>query len=179
MSTGWLFLKHADINLKNLEFGGKGYGLNLMLELRSSPSFRQQVDKALEGRFQRFATDAHNAIASAVERLRTARGAHAQRVVVLADGLEKLTPLRDEDRGSMEASVETLFLTHAGWLKLPCHVVYTFPLWLRYRSANLGASYHGEPMVLPMVKVVGKDGTAGSSVWNACQDSRPVGSTSR
>ena len=71
-----------------------------------------------------------------------------------------MTRLRDEDRGSRGASVATMFLTHAGWLKLPCHVVYTFPLWLRYRSANLGASYHGEPMVLPMVKVVGKDGTA-------------------
>lgn len=152
------FLKNAGVSLKNLEVGAKGYGMNLMLELRSSPSFRQQVEKALEGRFQRFADEAHAAIEQAVERLGKARGAHAQRVVVLADGLEKLTPLRDEDRDRMEASVESLFLMHASWLRIPCHVVYTVPLWLRYRTADLGASYHGEPIVLPMVKVIGRDG---------------------
>jgi len=152
------FLKHAQVNWKNLEFGAKGYGLNMMLELRSSPSFRKQMEEALEGRFQRFADEAHQAMEQAVVRLANARGSHAKRVVVLADGLEKLTPLRDEDRDKMEASVETLFLTHASWLRLPCHVVYTFPLWLRYRTADLGASYHGEPIVLPMVKVVDRSG---------------------
>ncbi|MEZ4312102.1 MAG: hypothetical protein R3F14_29090 [Polyangiaceae bacterium] len=153
------FFKNADLDLKKLEFGTSGSGANLMLEIRSSPSFRQKVEAALQGRFQRFASDAHAAMEDAVSRLQKARGAHAQRVVVIADGLEKLNPLRDEDREKMEASVEAVFLTHAGWLRLPCHGVYTFPLWLRYRRADLGANYHGEPMVLPMVKVTKPDGS--------------------
>jgi hypothetical protein len=96
----------------------------------------------------------------AVLRLRKAQGAFAERVVVIADGLEKLTPLRDEDRETLESSVETLFVSHAHLVRLPCHVIYTFPLWLRYRRADLGASYDGEPLVLPMVKVAERGGAA-------------------
>jgi hypothetical protein len=58
----------------------------------------------------------------------------------------------------MEASVEALFLAHRDLLHLPCHVIYTFPLWLRFRNAHLGASYGGEPLVLPMIKVLSPDG---------------------
>ena len=77
----------------------------------------------------------------------------AERVVVIADGLEKLTPLREEDRTATESSVETVFLTHRDLLHLPCHAIYTFPLWLRFRNAQLGSSYGREPLVLPMVKI--------------------------
>ena len=31
----------------------------------------------------------------------------------------------------MEASVESLFVQHSRLLRLPCHVIYTFPIWLR------------------------------------------------
>lgn len=41
----------------------------------------------------------------------------------------------------MEASVQTLFVEHASWLRLPCHAIYTFPLWLRFRTAELDACY--------------------------------------
>src|SRR5262249_53692344 len=58
----------------------------------------------------------------------------------------------------MEASVETLFVQHAGLLALPCHVIFTFPLWLRFRAAELGALYDGQPAVLPMVKIASQDG---------------------
>jgi hypothetical protein len=53
----------------------------------------------------------------------------------------------------MEESVEMVFVSHADRLRLPCHVVYTFPLSLRYRRADIGAGYDAEPLVLPMVKV--------------------------
>src|SRR6202000_3173062 len=93
----------------------------------------------------------------AVVRMKSAL--HVHRLVVIADGLEKFTPLREEDRGTMEASVQTVFVQHAGVLRLPCHVIYTFPLWLRFRAAELGALYDGMPNVLPMVKIQGKDGS--------------------
>jgi hypothetical protein len=59
----------------------------------------------------------------------------------------------------MEASVEGVFVQHAQWLHLPCHVVYTFPLWLRFRVAELGGLFDGSPAVLPMVKICDPDGT--------------------
>lgn len=40
------FLQNAGVSLKNLDFGAKGYGLSFMLELRSSPSFRREVEKS-------------------------------------------------------------------------------------------------------------------------------------
>jgi len=110
-------------------------------------------------RFQQFASEARTAMQQAILRLRQAPTTHAQRVVVLADGLEKFTPIREEDRGVMEASVEGVFVQHSRWLHLPCHAVYTFPLWLRFRVAELGGLYDGSPAVLPMVKIAEPDGT--------------------
>jgi hypothetical protein len=151
------YLSSADAQLK--EIGFEAYGASLMLEIKNNPSFSKRVEVALSGRFQQFAIEAMDEMAKAVERLRKAKDVAAERVVVIADGLEKLTALREEDRTAMEASVESLFVTHRELLHLPCHAIYTFPLWLRFRNAHLGASYGGEPLVLPMVKVRAPDGT--------------------
>jgi hypothetical protein len=129
-----------------------------MLELKNNPSFHARAEAALRGRFQQFASEAQTVMAQAVVRLRQARGSYAQRVVVIADSLEKITHLRDEDREAVETSMETLFVSHARLLRLPCHVVYTFPLWLRYHRADLGANYDCEPLVLPMVKIAEPNG---------------------
>lgn len=150
------FVTQTDVELKQLDF--ESYGATLMLELKNNPDFRRRAEAALTGRFQLFADQAQRTMQDAVIRLRKARGAYAQRIVVIADGLEKLTPLRDEDREPMESCVETVFLSHAQFLRLPCHAIYTFPLWLRYRRADLGTSFDGEPLVLPMVKVIDRGG---------------------
>jgi hypothetical protein len=128
-----------------------------MLELKNNPTFRHRAEQQLKVRFQQFAREAENAMVQAVVRLKAKL--HAHRVVVIADGLEKFTPLREEDRGAMEASVESVFVQHAGLLALPCHVIYTFPLWLRFRAAELGALYEGQPAVLPMVKIADASGS--------------------
>lgn len=151
------YLSQTDVQLR--ETGFDAYGASLMLEIKNNPSFRRRAEAALAGRFQHFASEAHQEIAQAIMRFRKAKGTFAERVVVIADGLEKLTPMREEDRSAMESSVEALFLAHRDLLHLPCHVIYTFPLWLRFRNAHLGASYGGEPLVLPMVKVLSPDGS--------------------
>jgi hypothetical protein len=153
----WDFLAHTDVELQKIGFSA--YGASLMLELKNNPTFHQKAEAALRVRFQQFASEARNAMQQAVLRLREAPATQAQRVVVLADGLEKFTPLREEDRGLMEASVEGVFVQHARLLHLPCHVVYTFPLWLRFRVAELGGLYDGSPAILPMVKIADPDGT--------------------
>lgn len=159
VETGYLqrffdFLCQTDLELSKVGFSA--YGATLMLELKNNPTFRARAEQQLKMRFQQFAREAQNHMVQAVVRLKAAT--HAQRVVVIADGLEKFTPLREEDRASMEASVETVFVQHADLLALPCHVIYTFPLWLRFRAAELGALYDGQPQVLPMVKIAEKAG---------------------
>lgn len=131
-------------------------GVTLLFEFRDNPSFRQRVEEVMQNRFQQFAREAEQVMSEAVVRIRAATG--RERVVVLVDSLEKLTALRDEDRGGIEASVEKLFFVHANLLRLPCHVVYTFPFWLSFRRAALGTSYSFDPVLLPMVKVAEIDG---------------------
>jgi hypothetical protein len=152
------YVSRTDVELGKAGFSA--YGASLMLEIKNNPSFRQRTEAALQGRFQQFAAEAKDAMSEAVVRLRKAKGVAAERVVVIADGLEKLTPLREEDRGTMEAAVETLFLAHRDLMHLPCHAIYTFPLWLRFKNAQLGSAYGGEPVVLPMVKVREPGGAA-------------------
>jgi hypothetical protein len=148
------FVARHDVDIKSLGFDA--YGAKLMLEIKDNPNFRQRVEAAAKLRFQAFAEEATDMMSEAIIRLRAVT--HAQRVVVIADGLEKLTYVGDDDRESVESAVETVFVTHASWLKLPLHVVYTFPFWLRFRAPTLGALYNGEPRVLPMVKIADPSG---------------------
>lgn len=145
------FMVQTDVKLK--DFGVDLHGAKLMLELRNTPGFRQRAQAALEGRFQQFAEEAKASMSESIVRLRQARGAYAERIVVLADSLEKLRAVANEGRRALEESLEMVFVNHADHLRLPCHAVYTFPLSLRYRRADIGAGYDGEPLVLPMVKV--------------------------
>jgi hypothetical protein len=152
------FLSQTDVKLK--ETGFNLYGTKLMLELKDDANFRRRAEAALEGRFQQFAAQAHASMTESVARLKKAKDAYVQRIVVIADSIEQLEPLREEERRAMEESVEMLFVNHARHLRLPrslvqlpCHVVYTFPIWLRYRRADVGTNYDGEPLVLPMVKI--------------------------
>src|ERR1700722_4880171 len=107
----WDFLAHTDLELQKMGF--QAYGPSLMLELKNNPTFHQRAEAALRIRCQQFANEARTAMEQSILRLRQAPSTHAQRVIVLADGLEKFTPLREEDRGVMEASVESLFVQHA------------------------------------------------------------------
>ncbi len=146
----------GDVRLKSLDFDM--FGVGLMAEIGANPSFREKLNEAISLRFQHFASEAHEVIAEAVRRLRKATG--RDRVVVIVDGMEKLwTPLTPDAVLEMEQSAETVFAKHAEWLRLPCHCVYTFPVWLRYRTTELGLHY-GSPLTLPMIKVRHQDGRA-------------------
>ncbi|HEY4915734.1 MAG TPA: hypothetical protein VIH92_02395, partial [Solirubrobacteraceae bacterium] len=95
------YVSRTDVELERLGFAT--YGASLMLELKNNPSFKQKAEAALQGRFQQFVADAHDVMEQAVGRLQKVRGADAERVVVIADGLERLTPLGDDERNAMEA----------------------------------------------------------------------------
>lgn len=143
------FVSSFDAELK--EIGFESYGAQLMLEIKDNPNFRRKIENTLNLRFQQFAAEAKSVMDEAITRLR--KTTHALRIVVIADGLEKLTYLRDEERENIETSTEALFVTHASLLRLSVHAIYTFPFWLRFAATELGALYDGEPRVLPMVKI--------------------------
>lgn len=138
-------------DLKGVEF--EVFGVKLMTELRRNPSIRRQIEDGIRLRFQHFIDECKDEIGEALARIGRVLAGRADRVVVLADGLEKLDALDERDRPAVEQAVESLFVVHADLLRLPCHVVYTFPVWLRFRSAQLGASYSREPLTLPMPKI--------------------------
>ncbi len=162
----WDYVRNTDVELKKIEFGF--YGAKLPFELRDNAPFRQRIARALADRFQQFADDAKQAMVEAVIRIKRAK--RVRRVVVLADSLEKLTATREEDREAVERSVENLFVQQAHHLRMPCHVVYTFPFWLRFRSAEMGGRFDGEPQILPMVKIAHRDGTASDDgIFRLCE----------
>ncbi|MBK8259280.1 MAG: hypothetical protein IPK82_42315 [Polyangiaceae bacterium] len=148
------FLAQTEVSIKNIGFAQ--YGASLMLELKNNPTFRQHAENALALRFQAFAQEATETMAAAIGRIRKAT--QSTQVVVLADGLEKIRPMREDDRAQIDASVEMLYVQNAAWLRIPCHTIYTFPLWLRFRSSPLGGLYDREPQILPMVKTVEQSG---------------------
>jgi hypothetical protein len=150
------FLTTTNVDLKGLSFAQ--LGPTIMFEAKGNPTFRQRLEEALASRFQVFVRDAQEAMAEAVVRIRKA--AQVQQIVVLVDALEKVTPLREEDRALLEGSAETVFVEHAARLRLPCHTVYTFPLWLRFRVPQLDGLYDRPARILPMVKVSEPDGRA-------------------
>lgn len=143
------FIAHTDVDIKGLGF--QQLGVSLMAEIRNNPTIRKKVEAVLSFRFQVFVREAQDSMAESITRLRKATG--AKQIVVLADGLEKVTPLREEDRELVESSAETMFVEHASFLRLPCHTVYTFPVWLMFRTAGLSSRYHRKIQILPMVKV--------------------------
>ena len=141
----------AKAELKSMSF--EALGAKLMLEIRNNPSIYNKIETAIRSRFQSFVDETREVIVDGIKRIQKVIGGRAKRFVIIADGLEKLDALVPEERGSIEASVESLFVANGEFLKLPCHVIYTFPVWLRFRNAQLGAIYDCEPLTLPMVKV--------------------------
>jgi hypothetical protein len=148
------FLATTNIDLKGVSFAQ--FGASIMFEAKGNPGFRLRMEEALASRFSVFAREAEEVMAEAAVRIRKATG--AQQVVVLVDALEKVTPLREEDRSMLESSAETVFVEHAARLRLPCHVVYTFPIWLRFRAPQLDGLYDRPSRMLPMVKIAERDG---------------------
>lgn len=148
------FVSNSDVEIKNIGFDV--YGNKLMLEIKHNPNFHQRVRQVLDLRVQVFVKEAFEVVESAIARIRAATGAHT--IMVIADGLEKLTHLGEETRATNESAIRATFVTHAALLRLPCHVIYTFPPWLRFRAPNLGAMYDKEPVVLPVIKIADMDG---------------------
>lgn len=121
--------------------------------LKSDPTFRQDLQKRMEGHLGALVADVRKFFEDSVKALKARHGDETE-VVLLVDSLEHIRGTYTNAR-QVQESVETLFAGHADKLKLPnLHVVYTVPPYLKARSMNLGMLYGlGAVQVFPAIKI--------------------------
>jgi hypothetical protein len=80
------------------------------------------------------------------------------KVVVIGDSMEQIRGT-SVNAVAVQASIETLFASHAENIKIPgYHVIYTVPPFLKIRYPNLGTRYGvGAIQMFPAVKIKDKD----------------------
>ena len=125
--------------------------------LKSDPSFKQRLQKRMEGHLGALVRDVREFLGTCVSNLKSCLGSERE-IVLLIDSIEHF-------RGTLvnvqevQSSVEGLFVSHSEKLHLPhLHVVYTVPPYLKIRHSNLGALYEpGGVHNLPAVKLRGRD----------------------
>jgi hypothetical protein len=121
--------------------------------LKSDPTFRQELQRRMEGHLGALVADVHKFFEDCVKALKARHGDDTE-VVVIVDSVEHIRGTFLNARAVQE-SVETLFAGHAEKLKIPnIHVIYTVPPYLKVRSMNLGMLYGiGAVQVFPAIKV--------------------------
>ena len=118
----------------------------LKAELRTNPTFRQQVQETLAGSLRVFNAKVREFVAENVTALNEKRARanqpHAP-LVILVDSIEHARGTRATE-ADVHSSLERLFAQHDDKLKLPyVHLVYTVPPWLRIRYNGIGGLYDG------------------------------------
>lgn len=141
------FLTKTKITLP--EFSATGIKANL----KSDPTFREDLQKRMEGHLGALVGDVRKFFEDCVAALKVRHGEETQ-VVLLIDSLEHIRGGYSNARAVQE-SVEVLFTGHAEKLKLPgLHTVYTVPPYLKARSMNLGMLYGiGAVQIFPAIKI--------------------------
>jgi hypothetical protein len=121
--------------------------------LKSDPTFKQDLQKRMEGHIGALVKDVHKFFQDRVKDLKARHGDDTE-VVLIVDSMEHVrgTSLNAE---GVQASVETLFIGHGERLQLPSmHTIYTVPPYLAVRAKNLGGLYgYGAVQVFPAIKI--------------------------
>lgn len=154
---GWLqerrqALKEAlltDIALDNpnVELGVKDFA-KITASIRTQPTQRAKLRELLNPYTERLVVALNGFIADAKRKLPS----NQRRLVVIADGLEKVTLVTKEGG---RTNHDEIFIDRAEQLKgLDCDVIYTVPisLVLSDRATDLMEIYNCAPHVLPMVR---------------------------
>ncbi len=127
----WLLKTEVGVKELGLKAGPDGAGVDLKLEFRSTPSFRERLSKHLSGRIGELRDEVRQFFEDGVKAIRQRRGNDAK-VVFLFDSLEQIRGSLSNEQ-EVTHSVEVLFSTHLRNLEIPyVHVVYTVPPWLKF-----------------------------------------------
>jgi hypothetical protein len=107
-----------------------GEAIDIKLQLKTEPTFRQRVSSCLAGRLGELKKDCDEFIGDAVKAIK--EGARELPVVFIFDQMERMQgSLFNEEE--VIRSVERLFTHHDSLLRLPLvHSVYTVPPWLKF-----------------------------------------------
>ena len=154
------FANRLKDSLRSLSFTDVQLGAEFIAQvtatIKSSPTSRKQVRDALEPHVSGLIEEANRLLNDAAVRLKL-RG--YRDLVIIVDNLDRII-LRDLEGGSN--THRRFFLDRATQLNsLRCHVVYTLPLSIVFSpdGASLGTTFGRGPDVLPMVKVINRDGS--------------------
>lgn len=141
------FLKDTKITLPEVSATG------IKANLKSDPTFRQELQKRMEGHLGALVGHVRRFVEECVATLKARHGSETE-VVLLIDSVEHVRGTYTNARFVQE-SVEVLFTGHAEKLKLPnVHVVYTVPPYLKARANNLGMLYGmGAVQIFPAIKI--------------------------
>jgi hypothetical protein len=146
------WLTRTDVAAKELglKAGAEGTGVDLKLEFRSTPTFRQKLSKHLQSRVGELRKEVETFFEDGVKAVRRQNGDDA-RIVFLFDSLEQIRGSLSNER-DVTRSVEVLFSTHLKLLEIPyVHVLYTVPPWLKFVLPGT------DIIVLPCLRLWEKD----------------------
>jgi hypothetical protein len=142
----------AFLSKTKLEVGDASPGF-VKLNLRSDPTFRQEVQARLAGHVGALFRDVCGFFEHCLKRLKGKHGDGAE-LVLIVDSLDHIRGT-SANEADVQASVENLFAAHANKLRIPnVHVIYTVPVYLKVRYPKIGTRYGaGEVPIFPAVKV--------------------------
>jgi hypothetical protein len=135
------------------EMSGSLTGAGIKANLKSDPTFRQNLQKHMAGHLGALVADVHKFLEDCVKALKSRNSVDTE-IVILVDSLEHIRGSFTNAR-QVQESVELLFAGHAEKLRLPnLHVVYIVPPYLKVRAPNLGMLYGvGAVQIFPAIKI--------------------------
>jgi len=139
------FVNYLETEVKLSEITFKTDPLSFKAELKSSPTLRQRIRKAIESRLPEFRRQVQAFVDEAVRAVYTKTP--GRRIVFLFDSFEKLRgTLSNEDE--VMASVERVFGRNMNLLQLPgVHCVYSVPAFVPFFVGN------AEVVLIPTIKL--------------------------
>jgi hypothetical protein len=126
----------ADSPLKEV-VGGLKTGIDLKASLKTNPSFRQMMERALANRIGELKSHVDKFVEDGFKAIEKHFG-ERKRVVFIFDSLEQVRGSRLNEQ-SVIRSVERLFANYyPKMLRLPyAHAIYTVPPWLQFSNPNI------------------------------------------
>lgn len=159
----WEWLSNTDLVLKGARVGAAARtdlgpdamklhvdsSAQLDVELKTRPVLREKFREAVSANFSRFLQEVREYLDDLRRRV---IACNRTDLVVIFDGLEKLQGTF-ESQAKIVASAEHVFVNGRQYLRnLPVHTVFTIPMYLLSRAANL------EPWLVPMIKLSSRNG---------------------
>ncbi len=133
---------NSEVKLDGLNVGTDP--VSLALQLKTEPTFKQQLQDALKGHVTTLVKDARAYVVKLVEAIRKRAGDPDKKVVLLVDSMEQIRGVGTE-ASDVHNSIVNLFSGHAPNLRFDLlHLVYTIPPFLTPLMPNTARNMGGD-----------------------------------